>query len=497
MAKRQRIYQLSKSTIIRSLQCEKSLYLYKNHYKERDKVSIYQQGKFDRGHYVGELAQRLFPGGKDMSPPTPFQWDQSVKVTRYYVEQEHSPIYEAAFIYNGTLVAVDILVFNNGKWDVYEVKSSLRISRTYYNDATIQYYVLKKWGLKINKFHFVFVNRKYRRKGELDLDNFFIVRDVTDKLEANFLEAEQMIENAKSVLLLDTPPKVEIGKQCFKPYPCDFFNKCWEAKVKTPLFNAKSFDQKVKVSLLKQGFSSISNLKEDQLPLNYDKRLYLAQKENIVIKDLNKIKTFLDKFSEELLLIDMEAFQPAVPPYNGISPYENVPFAYVVYEDNNGQPALKSTYFSKTDFIDYREEFLSSFLKATEGDQRIIVYGGDLEKRLLNKLKAQFPNYKDEIENRLNRVIDISEVFLKLYYYHPKMNGGFSLKDVIEIFDPSFYKNSFVKEGRDAAVIYQNMFFDSNETKKEKSRRELLDYCKKDTYALYIIYSELRKQLLS
>ena len=57
---------LSKSTFIRSLQCLKSLYLYKRAYHLQDTISAEQQAIFDRGHSVGRLAQNLFPGGVDV-----------------------------------------------------------------------------------------------------------------------------------------------------------------------------------------------------------------------------------------------------------------------------------------------------------------------------------------------------------------------------------------------------------------------------------------------
>ena len=56
-------YKLSKSTFIRGLQCEKSLYLYKKHYKLKDSTSPSLQAIFDQGNQIGVLAQSLFPGG--------------------------------------------------------------------------------------------------------------------------------------------------------------------------------------------------------------------------------------------------------------------------------------------------------------------------------------------------------------------------------------------------------------------------------------------------
>jgi len=63
---------LSKSTFIRGLQCEKSLYLYKHHYRLKDPTPSSLQAVFDQGTNIGLLAQELFPYGADASPVSTF-----------------------------------------------------------------------------------------------------------------------------------------------------------------------------------------------------------------------------------------------------------------------------------------------------------------------------------------------------------------------------------------------------------------------------------------
>ena len=56
---------LSKSTFLRGLKCEKSLWLYKNRYNLKDEITPQQEAIFSQGTNVGILAQDLFPGGVD------------------------------------------------------------------------------------------------------------------------------------------------------------------------------------------------------------------------------------------------------------------------------------------------------------------------------------------------------------------------------------------------------------------------------------------------
>ena len=101
---------LSKSTFIRGLQCEKSLYLYKHHYNLRDEISPQLQAIFDQGTNVGVLAQELFPGGVDASPSSHFKMQESVFKTKEFIKEGKQIIYEATFQFNGVLAALDILV---------------------------------------------------------------------------------------------------------------------------------------------------------------------------------------------------------------------------------------------------------------------------------------------------------------------------------------------------------------------------------------------------
>jgi len=75
-------YILSKSTFIRGTQCPKSLYLYKNFFNQRDKISAAQEAIFSRGTNVGVLARNIFPGGTDASPKSRLKFSESVLLTQ-------------------------------------------------------------------------------------------------------------------------------------------------------------------------------------------------------------------------------------------------------------------------------------------------------------------------------------------------------------------------------------------------------------------------------
>ena len=102
---------LSKSTSIKGLQSEKALYMQKKHPYLRDKLSIEQRAKFQRGTDVGVLAHDYFPGGIDMSPASPSQFPKKVaEMWQNLSNPEVKVMYEAVFQYNDTLIMLDMLV---------------------------------------------------------------------------------------------------------------------------------------------------------------------------------------------------------------------------------------------------------------------------------------------------------------------------------------------------------------------------------------------------
>ena len=220
---------LSKSTYIKGLQCKKALYMQKKHPYLRDKLSIEQRAKFQRGTDVGVLAHEVFPGGVDMSPNSPSQFPKRVQETWDNLSNpEVKVMYEAVFQYNDTLIMLDILVRDGDKWLAVEVKSSLRLSDTYYNDAALQYYVLHGCGVPLSDFRLMYLNGDYVKEGPIDVQQLFKMESVMQYVVEREDFVAKNVERLKAVVALPHAPAVEIGEQCDNPYPCDFYGHCWK-----------------------------------------------------------------------------------------------------------------------------------------------------------------------------------------------------------------------------------------------------------------------------
>jgi hypothetical protein len=217
-------YILSKSTYIRGLQCYKSLYLNKFRPYLRDKITEEQLAKFARGHAVGKVAQQLFPGGITMSRPG----KSSALKTAQLINDGCQVIYEPCFISNQVIVALDILVNQPDGWYAYEVKSSKALSSVYYNDAFLQYHIIRDSGLKPDKFFLIHRNAEIELSDSVEIENMFVFTDVSAECESQEIIVQANIEQMSDVLIRDKSPDIQPGKHCMSPYPCDFRGVCWK-----------------------------------------------------------------------------------------------------------------------------------------------------------------------------------------------------------------------------------------------------------------------------
>jgi hypothetical protein len=190
----------------------------------RDKISEEQLAKFARGHTVGKVAQQLFPGGIAMSRPG----KPAALKTAQLISEGFPVIYEACFIADDVIVALDILVKSGNGYHAFEVKSSSALSEVYYNDAYLQYHVINGSGLKPEKFFLIHRNSDVELSESTDLEQAFIFTDVSVDCELHEAMVNEKISKMLDVLKLDKSPDIQPGKHCMKPYPCDFRGVCWK-----------------------------------------------------------------------------------------------------------------------------------------------------------------------------------------------------------------------------------------------------------------------------
>jgi hypothetical protein len=484
---------LSKSSILKGMQCSRQLYLYKYHYDLMDQISDSQQAIFDNGHLVGKLAQDLFPGGVDCSPDSARDYLTCVEKTSQQIKKGAKIIYEAGFMYNDVVVICDILVIKNKAVEIYEVKSSTKVSDVNIIDAAIQYYVVSKAGLKIKDISVVTLNNQYVRKGKLELKKLFSIDSVADIALEKQSEITSRIKEFRKLLSSKKEPVTDIGPHCNDPYECSFHGHCWNKIPAYSIFNISRLKSDKKFDLYRNGIINIEDVPVDY-PLSSQQRLQVdTHNEGKTIVEQMFIGDFLKSLSSSLYFIDFETFMPAVPMFDNSRPYQQIPFQYSVHHLDKNKKLTHSAFLADS-VGDPRRSFIKNLLDDTKGKEDILVYNKTFEVTRLNELADEFPEYKKEIENRINRIKDLMLVFQNKWYYTPEMLGQYSIKNVLPALVPKLsYDDLEIGDGSSASRMFESLYYETDEIKTKTIRKNLFEYCKTDTLAMVEILKVLQK----
>ena len=490
---------LSKSTFIRGLQCEKSLYLYKHHYNLKDETPAQLQAIFNQGTNVGLLAQELFPNGVDASPPNHFKMQESVFKTQEFIANGETVIYEATFQFNGVLAALDILVKETDGWKAYEVKSSTSVSDTYIYDAAIQYYTIVNSGIDLKDISIVYINNQYVKNGSINIQELFTIESVFDKVQEVLPSIPAQVENLKQVVKQESVPNIDIGTHCDNPYSCDFKGHCWKHIPEYSIFDISNLWTSKKFQLYDKGIITLDQIDLENNPLNANQVLQVTSElNNTTHIDKKKIAAFLNDLTFPLYFLDFETMGSAIPIYDNTRPYQQFVFQYSLHVQKEKEGELQHfEYLAETNIKDDpRIDFVKQLIKDCGISGDILVYNIGFERGKLNDLITLFPEHANDLNNTINRLKDLMIPFQKRWYYTPEMKGSYSIKYVLPALVPELsYQDLEIKEGGTASTVFAQMASSQFEGDYEKTRKNLLEYCKLDTYAMVKIYEVLTKVL--
>jgi hypothetical protein len=486
---------LSKSRFLAGLQCHLKLWYQCYNRELIPEVPPSQQAIFDAGHEVGELATQLFPGGILIDEPY-FLHKQAVQSTLQAMQDpDVKSIYEAAFVYDGVRIRVDVLErLDDGSWNLVEVKSSTSVKEVYYPDVAVQFYVLEGCGLKINRAGILHINNQYVYDGKnLDLESLFSFGDLTDETMAMQPEIPGQLEELKGMLAVDRAPEIQPSRHCHKPYDCEFWDHCTKDMPEFWVYDISGIGQEKLDELADMGIQAIRDIPET---------FSLSQIQDRIRASVSNRQEFIsDQLEAELNdvvypvhFLDFETIGVAIPRYAGTRPYQTIPFQWsdhILYE--NGK--LEHREYLCNEDKDPREEFTQTMLDALGTKGSIVIYTS-YETGILNSLIEHFPQYAAELQSVIDRFVDLYAI-IRRNYYHPKFYGSFSLKYVLPALVPEMsYENLSIQDGMQASLDYLRMIDSAtSEDEKARIRSDLLTYCGQDTLAMVKIRDELLKRV--
>ena len=484
---------LSKSKYCDGIGCNKKLWMLT--YMADKAEDISNDSVFETGHEVGELAKGLFGDYYDVS----FDDDLSKMIveTKMAINEGNTVITEASFLYENNFCSVDILKCNGKLIEIYEVKSSTEIKDIYLDDISYQVYILLKLGYMVKSANIVFVNSGYVRNGELDLSKLFILKDVTDIAYNKQEEVEENIKKLALYMEQKKEPEMNLGMYCVKPYPCPFFKYCSRNLPVNNVFDIRGMTNNMKFKFYNRGICSYEELLKEDINDKYRQQIEYSLYDKCDYIDVDKIKEFVSSLYYPMYFLDFETFQQAIPKYDGISPYMQVPFQYSLHYIEKEGSSLEHKEFLADHNVDPRRMLAERLVNDIPMDSCVIAYNMKFEKMVIRDLANNFLDLSEHLMNIHDNMYDLMIPFKDRSYYAKAMQGSFSIKYVLPALFPNdptldYHNLDLIHNGTEAMSSYANLENNSLEDQ-ELIRYNLLKYCELDTYAMVKIYYRLKE----
>ena len=523
---------LSKSRYTAFCQCSKNLWL--NVYKpEEALVDEGLQSRFEQGNGIGNLAKGYFgpyvevTTTKDDGSPDRVAMVQKTKLE---MDRGTSNICEASFTFEGNYCAVDILRKTADGWAMYEVKSTsfpefngkeAKLEK-YAPDIAYQKWLLTQCGVNVTGTYLVCLNSDYVRQGELDIQQLFVVTDMKDLVENEYLKIPARVKQAMKVIDSEEEPACELSEHCMKPYACAFWDYCKRQHgIPSPsvfdVYGGKGrggFTFKKKLNCYNQGLVTFEDLCHTNIgPIqNMQIESALSGREFINSKG---IRRFLDQLTYPLYFLDFETMQDAVPQYDGAKVYAQITFQYSLHikeipdhirvtdgprplRIKVGKSPIHKEYLAPSDGRDPRRALAEQLCNDIPKDVCVLAYNKTFEYSRIRELAALYPDLRDHLLNIADHIIDLIDPFRAGDYYVPAMGGSFSIKSVLPALfpkDPELdYHNldERCQNGGNAMTLFPRIK-DMAPEEANASREALLRYCELDTWAMVKVWQKLKE----
>lgn len=482
---------LTKSKYLIGLQCPKLLWIALNDKARIPEPDKFAKQRFEVGDIIGELAKKLYSEGIDLSN---LEFRKNLARTKE-VLKKRKPIFEAGILVDNLFSRADVLVpVGKNEWDIVEVKSATKVKDLNFQDVAFQKLVYEKNGLKIRKCFLMHINNEYVKSGEIEPKELFVQTDISEEVLIASEGIEERVEKMFEIISGDEPEfsiedilTIEYDNICLD----EFLDNLPENNV----FEMYRMFKKKKIELYKKGQIRIADIPES-VKLNdkqkIQKRLALDGGVHI---DKDSIKSFLGSLSYPIYYLDFETIAPAIPKFDGMKPYQRIPFQFSLHIQEKLGGELKHVSFLADGINDSRPKFIQS-LKDNLGEKGdILVYYQGFEKGVLNELQMAFPEFSEWNEKKiLPRVKDLLDVFRNFWYYDSRQKGSASIKAVLPVMSDLSYEGLEISEGMGASLEYERVTFGNVSEDEKKNIRDALEkYCELDTFAEVRIVEKLSK----
>lgn len=488
---------LSKSDYLLYLKHPAWLWL-KKHDKERlPQIDDNTQAVFDAGNLFEGYAEKHFENGVRLGFTDYASYLALPEQTLEALLGGVKTIFQARFLAGQMTCICDVIdVVADKTFDLYEIKSSTSAKPEHIIDLAFQVKVIEASGFKVRNIFVIHVNNGYVRNGDIDPKEFSIISDVTDKVRAKEDYTSTKIDEALSTMQLSEVPDLSpslAGNGAFGEW-LEIYKSLSDLPDDT-IYDLCGLNASKVEALENAGITTLQEIPDDyKLSPKQSLQVQAAKLDQQLI--LNEpIREFLSHLQFPLYFLDYETLGGIVPAFDGLKPYQQVPFQYSLHIIDSPEADLRHEEYLHREATNPCEQ-LSSSLRNHIGDKgTIIVWNESFEKKC-NSLLGEIVSDQSEFLNQVNdRIVDLMIPFAKGWFVDKRFCGSASIKNVLPVIAPHLsYKTLGIQEGASAQRLWTQSVIDGKDhIDKEVLFADLIEYCKLDTLAMVEAYNVLRK----
>jgi hypothetical protein len=478
---------LTKSKYLNGLQCVKRLWIEEYAPEKLGAASSTQSQLFLQGSEVGRLARTRFPDGKLIVG----LGKAALVATQAALAAGETCLFEAAFVHDDLFVRADILWRRpDGAWTLVEVKSTTQVKAHHLHDLAVQQWVLAGQGIKVGAVQIMHVNNSTCVYPHLE--SLFTTMDVTKGVARLLRHVPKIARALRRQVAQSTMPDVEIGTHCFTPFPCPARRYCWQHVPPHSIFTIPRISPRNLTALLQLGILRVQEIPAD-FPLSPPQWAYIGR----VISGQaeiahDRIREWLSALQYPIYFLDFETYAYAVPRFQGMRPYQQLPFQYSLHVLEADGTLRHMEYLHMTP-DDPRAALAQRLAQDIGPVGSLVVYNARFERGVLHELARLLPGEEVALRGMIGRLWDQLDVF-RNDYLDPAFEGSNSIKRVLPVLAPELsYDDLAVQRGDQAQAVWRALLQTKNRARREELAANLRAYCHRDTLAMVAIHCALER----
>lgn len=411
---------------------------------------------------------------------------------------------KARFEYCGLRIKVPFLHRTENGWDLYFLFIGLfphADDMQFYCDMV---WVLEGCGIRLNEIRIIHLNASYVRGKELDPEQLFVVSSslynaknnptisLEDEIRRRMKDLTPLLQEMAECTE-DALPAPRRTPRCTGRMKCRYYDECFGRGKEIPCNSILTLISSAeKYAMAADGLQYLRDA--DFSRIEGGRQQYaqiMADRSGGLYVDHFGLASWLGRIRYPISFLDFEWERFAIPPYEGMKPYDVLPFEYslhVLHEDG------RMDHHVFLSVHDDRREMAESLLRHVPAEGSVIAYNAySAETQRIGELAEQFPEYREALLSINERMEDLELPFVAGTVYDVRMAGQWSLKKIMAMLDDRGYRDLDISQGMDAVFEWRHLDHEEHVENEEEIIENLKKYCSMDSYAMTVVYRWLQK----